>query len=98
MGLNRRIFLGTLGSAVGGTAMGAAGIPCLTVAAGLVPGFSRDALAATGPAPDTADEYDALRAGWRALVTGTGYDPQVKPFRTRLATIGTEPENDRTSM
>ncbi|HEY6738574.1 MAG TPA: polysaccharide lyase family 8 super-sandwich domain-containing protein, partial [Actinopolymorphaceae bacterium] len=98
MGLNRRIFLGTLGSAVGGTAMGAAGIPGLTVAAGLVPGFSRDALAATGPAPDTADEYDALRARWRDLVTGTGYDPQAEPFRTRLATIGTEAENARTSM
>ncbi|MDN3264458.1 polysaccharide lyase 8 family protein [Streptomyces sp. CSDS2] len=35
-----------------------------------------------------SDEFSALRARWRALILGEGFDPAAEPFRSRLAALG----------
>ncbi|MGW1910037.1 polysaccharide lyase 8 family protein [Streptomyces sp. NPDC002076] len=35
------------------------------------------------------DEFATLRARWRALILGEGFDPTAEPFRSRLADLGT---------
>ncbi|MEU2435982.1 polysaccharide lyase 8 family protein [Streptomyces rubradiris] len=34
------------------------------------------------------DEFSALRARWRTLILGEGFDPATEPFRSRLAALG----------
>ncbi|MEU3522540.1 polysaccharide lyase 8 family protein [Streptomyces sp. NPDC038707] len=34
------------------------------------------------------EEFPALRARWRALILGEGFDPAAEPFRSRLADLG----------
>ncbi|HEV8559904.1 MAG TPA: polysaccharide lyase family 8 super-sandwich domain-containing protein [Actinophytocola sp.] len=45
-----------------------------------------------------ADEYDALRARWVGFLVGTGYDPAVEPYASRLAQVGSAARGFRTSM
>lgn len=43
---------------------------------------------AAAPPASAADAYDALRARWRTLILGSGVDPAVEPFTSRLADLG----------
>ncbi|BBH68432.1 lyase [Actinoplanes sp. OR16] len=45
------------------------------------------ALADPSPA-GSADEFAALRATWRGLLLGDGFDPAAEPFATKLAALG----------
>lgn len=71
---SRRGFLATSG----GTAL----------ALGLTGTFTAgSAQALTGEA--TADDFAALRAKWRTLILGAGFSPTAEPFKSKLATLGT---------
>lgn len=45
-------------------------------------------LGASSPASAAADEFAALRAKWRTLILGEGFDPAAEPFASRLADLG----------
>ncbi|REF35884.1 hyaluronate lyase TcHly8B [Thermasporomyces composti] len=70
--------------------LGALGVTCLA-GAGMVP-IVRPRTAAA------ADEFDLLRERWCSLVTGSGYDPDVEPFKSRLAALGAEAEQYLTTL
>ncbi|MEV5608941.1 polysaccharide lyase family 8 super-sandwich domain-containing protein [Streptomyces sp. NPDC052225] len=72
---SRRAFLAT--SAAAGTAL-AVGVPR---PASAVP------VSAAGAADD---EFAQLRSKWRALYLGEGFSPTAEPFRSKLATLGTQ--------
>ncbi|WP_063774293.1 polysaccharide lyase family 8 super-sandwich domain-containing protein [Streptacidiphilus rugosus] len=54
-------------------------------------------LGAAAPA-EAADAYDALRARWLQLLTGTGFDPTAAPFAAMLGTIGSQAATDLAAM
>ncbi|MER5641120.1 polysaccharide lyase family 8 super-sandwich domain-containing protein [Kitasatospora sp. NPDC002227] len=45
-----------------------------------------------------ADGYDAMRATWVQLLTGSGFDPTAAPYAGVLATLGAQADSYRTSM
>ncbi|MFI1069214.1 polysaccharide lyase 8 family protein [Streptomyces puniciscabiei] len=45
-----------------------------------------------------SDEFATLRARWRTLVLGEGFDPTAEPFRSRLADLGATAGRYRVSM
>ncbi|AKJ08961.1 lyase [Streptomyces incarnatus] len=45
-----------------------------------------------------SDEFATLRARWRTLILGEGFDPAAEPFRSRLADLGTTAGRYRASM
>lgn len=45
-----------------------------------------------------ADAFDALRARWLQLLTGTGFDPSAAPFAAALATLGTQASSYQSGM
>lgn len=64
---------------------------------------SAGALASTGtPAASDAsaasDEYDALRLTWRGLLLGGGFDPAAEPFAGKLALLGSQAAEHRSTM
>ncbi|MET9498898.1 polysaccharide lyase 8 family protein [Streptomyces sp. NPDC006552] len=72
-----------------------------TAAAGaaLTVGLPQRATAAAGDAPGAADdEFATLRAKWRALYLGAGFSPTAEPFRSKLATLGTQAAAWRDAM
>ncbi|PRH75761.1 lyase [Streptomyces solincola] len=55
--------------------------------------------AAAAPAPArAADAFDTLRATWRSLILGGGFDPAAAPYATRLAELGSTARRLRTEM
>ncbi|MEU6707275.1 polysaccharide lyase 8 family protein [Streptomyces wuyuanensis] len=56
------------------------------------------ALAPRGHADGAADAFAALRATWRTLTLGEGFSPTAEPFRTKLATLGTQAASFRSAM
>ncbi|MEU9479873.1 polysaccharide lyase 8 family protein [Streptomyces sp. NPDC048191] len=44
------------------------------------------------------DEFATLRARWRDLILGEGFDPAAEPFRSRLADLGTTAGRYRDTM
>ncbi|MEW2157756.1 polysaccharide lyase 8 family protein [Streptomyces sp. NPDC007189] len=44
------------------------------------------------------DEFATLRARWRTLILGEGFDPAAEPFTSRLADLGTTANRYRTTM
>ncbi|MGQ5633477.1 MULTISPECIES: polysaccharide lyase 8 family protein [unclassified Streptomyces] len=44
------------------------------------------------------DEFATLRARWRTLILGDGFDPAAEPFRSRLAELGATANRYRTTM
>ncbi|GAA3234387.1 polysaccharide lyase 8 family protein [Actinocorallia longicatena] len=50
------------------------------------------------PPARAADEFDALRARYRSLVLGTGFDAAAEPFKGRLAALGASAAALRSSM
>ncbi|WLQ38934.1 polysaccharide lyase 8 family protein [Streptomyces laculatispora] len=83
---SRRTFL----AATGGTAL----------AAGLAEtGTASAAPVAQAPAATEADDaFAALRAKWRTLILGEGFSPTAEPFRSKLATLGTQATGLRATM
>lgn len=63
--------------------------------AALAVGLPRQGVAA---AADEGDEFAALRAKWRALYLGEGFSPTAEPFRSKLATLGTQARAWRDAM
>ena len=60
-------------------------------------------LAATATAPAAeevaaADDFTALRSKWRTLILGEGFSPTAEPFKTTLATLGTQAAGLRDTM
>ncbi|MFI0238573.1 polysaccharide lyase 8 family protein [Streptomyces sp. NPDC016845] len=53
---------------------------------------------AVAAADDEGDEFAALRAKWRALYLGEGFSPTAEPFRSKLATLGTQAKAWRDAM
>ncbi|MGW5461720.1 polysaccharide lyase 8 family protein [Streptomyces sp. NPDC003996] len=45
-----------------------------------------------------SDEFATLRARWRTLVLGEGFDPTAEPFKSRLADLGTTAGRYRAAM
>ncbi|MEV0675336.1 polysaccharide lyase 8 family protein [Actinosynnema sp. NPDC050436] len=45
-----------------------------------------------GAAPASASEFAGLRVRWRDLLLGTGFNPTVEPFRSRLEGLGNSAE------
>ncbi|WP_153537197.1 polysaccharide lyase 8 family protein [Streptomyces sp. RB17] len=45
-----------------------------------------------------SDEFTTLRARWRTLVLGEGFDPTTEPFKSRLADLGTTAGHYRATM
>ncbi|MEU6776947.1 polysaccharide lyase 8 family protein [Streptomyces sp. NPDC046759] len=45
-----------------------------------------------------SDEFATLRARWRTLILGEGFDPATEPFRSRLADLGTTANRYRATM
>ncbi|MEU2429914.1 polysaccharide lyase 8 family protein [Streptomyces sp. NPDC007861] len=86
---SRRGFLATTGGTA--LALGLAG----TAPASAAP--VADA-AAAAEAPAAAEDFAALRAKWRALILGEGFSPTAEPFRTKLATLGTQAADFRDTM
>ncbi|MFD4722524.1 polysaccharide lyase beta-sandwich domain-containing protein [Streptomyces sp. NPDC058423] len=68
------------------------GFLAATGGSGLTAGLARPAAAAPRGAAATAadDAFAALRATWRTLTLGEGYSPTAEPFRTKLATLGSQ--------
>ncbi|MFD6419731.1 polysaccharide lyase 8 family protein [Streptomyces sp. NPDC060194] len=65
----------------------------------------RTALATTATVPfavitpaHAADAYDTLRATWRDLILGTGFDPAAAPYAAKLADLGASATALRSSM
>ncbi|WP_445403140.1 polysaccharide lyase 8 family protein [Streptomyces sp. LE64] len=56
------------------------------------------ASAGTLPAHAAGDVYDTLRAKWRDLVLGTGFDPAAAPYAAKLTALGTTATTLRASM
>ncbi|MFJ6795286.1 polysaccharide lyase 8 family protein [Streptomyces sp. NPDC091268] len=54
--------------------------------------------AAAQAAYDAGDAYDALRATWRTLLLGSGFDPAAAPFAEKLALLGTQAAGYRATM
>ncbi|WP_330299859.1 polysaccharide lyase 8 family protein [Streptomyces sp. NBC_00503] len=44
------------------------------------------------------DAYDTLRLKWRDMVLGTGFDPAAAPFAQKLALLGTQASEVRSTM
>ncbi|MEV6950575.1 polysaccharide lyase 8 family protein [Streptomyces sp. NPDC051183] len=44
------------------------------------------------------DEYDTLRAKWRTVLLGSGFDPAAAPFAEKLALLGTQAAEHRSTM
>ncbi|WP_164992277.1 polysaccharide lyase 8 family protein [Streptomyces sp. L2] len=68
------------------------------LAAGLAPTAAE---AATGPTPGTDPDlgaYDTLRRRWLDIALGTGYDPTVEPYASRLAGLGQRAAEYRAGM
>lgn len=63
--------------------------------AALAVGLPRQGVAA---AADEGDEFAALRAKWRALYLGEGFSPTAEPFKSKLATLGTQARAWRDAM
>lgn len=67
--------------------------------AALLAGMSSvGALAPTGTASAAGDEYDTLRLRWRGMVLGSGFDPAAEPFAGKLALLGTQAAEHRSTM
>ncbi|MGW2423814.1 polysaccharide lyase 8 family protein [Streptomyces sp. NPDC001709] len=45
-----------------------------------------------------SDEFATLRAKWRTLILGEGFDPTAEPFKGRLADLGTTANQYRATM
>ncbi|MEV6112787.1 polysaccharide lyase 8 family protein [Streptomyces sp. NPDC052109] len=45
-----------------------------------------------------SDEFATLRARWRTLTLGEGFDPAAEPFKSRLADLGTTASRYRATM
>ncbi len=45
-------------------------------------------LGTPSPASAAPDEFGALRAKWRTLILGEGFEPTAEPFASRLAALG----------
>ncbi|MGV4980680.1 polysaccharide lyase 8 family protein [Streptomyces sp. NRAIS4] len=45
-----------------------------------------------------SDEFATLRAKWRTLILGEGFDPTAEPFKGRLADLGTTASRYRATM
>ncbi|NEB76496.1 polysaccharide lyase 8 family protein [Streptomyces sp. SID14478] len=72
-----------------------------TAAAGavLAVGLPHRAVAADGDGAAAAgDEFAALRAKWRTLYLGEGFSPTAEPFKSKLATLGTQAKGLRDTM
>ncbi|MEU6061455.1 polysaccharide lyase 8 family protein [Streptomyces sp. NPDC047097] len=50
------------------------------------------------PSAYAADAYDTLRATWRSLLLGTGFDPAAEPYAGRLAALGASARELRAAM
>ncbi|MEV3855852.1 polysaccharide lyase 8 family protein [Streptomyces sp. NPDC050095] len=78
------------------------GFLATTAAAGaaLAAGLPQQALAAEGGAAAGAadDEFATLRAKWRTLYLGEGFSPTAEPFKSKLATLGTQAKGFRDAM
>ncbi|MCX5010243.1 polysaccharide lyase 8 family protein [Streptomyces sp. NBC_00555] len=71
----------------------------LSGSAALLAGMSSvGALAPTGTASAAGDEYDTLRLRWRGMVLGSGFDPAAEPFAGKLALLGTQAAEHRSTM
>ncbi|MFD3776542.1 polysaccharide lyase 8 family protein [Streptomyces sp. NPDC058612] len=62
-------------------------------------------IASTGPAsaasaqtPEAGDAYDALRGAWREMLLGGGFDPAAAPFAEKLALLGSQAGEHRSTM
>ncbi|WP_155370306.1 polysaccharide lyase 8 family protein, partial [Catellatospora vulcania] len=66
--------------------------------AGGVSALGAIALPALGSAAYAADEFDTLRLRYRDTITGTGFDPAVEPYASRLADIGAQAAQRRATM
>ncbi|MGR4878639.1 polysaccharide lyase 8 family protein [Streptomyces sp. LARHCF249] len=67
----------------------------------LIAGISSvGALSPTGTAAASAaaDEYDTLRLTWRGMLLGSGFDPAADPFAGKLALLGTQASEHRSTM
>lgn len=57
------------------------------------------ALASSGrSAGQPKDEYDTLREKWRDLILGTGFDPTVEPYQSKLGKLGEDAQGFWSSM
>ncbi|MFB7510855.1 lyase, partial [Streptomyces broussonetiae] len=50
------------------------------------------------PAFAASDEFATLRARWRTLILGEGFDPAAEPFASRLSGLGTTAGRYRATM
>ncbi|MEJ8661969.1 polysaccharide lyase 8 family protein [Streptomyces sp. MS1.AVA.4] len=88
---SRRGFLATTGGSA--LTLGLAG-PA-TAAHGAEPSPPHSAPEAAAAADDA---FAALRTKWRALILGESFSPTAEPFRTKLATLGTQAASFRSAM
>lgn len=54
--------------------------------------------AASASASAADDEYDTLRLRWRGMLLGSGFDPAAEPFAGKLALLGTQAAEHRSTM
>ncbi|MFJ9037174.1 polysaccharide lyase 8 family protein [Streptomyces sp. NPDC102406] len=68
--------------------------------AALAVGLPQQAVAADGGGVAAADDdaFAALRAKWRSLCLGEGFSPTAEPFKSKLATLGTQARAWRDAM
>ncbi|MGW3690008.1 polysaccharide lyase 8 family protein [Streptomyces sp. NPDC005125] len=83
---SRRTFL----AATGGT----------TLAVGLTEPGTAAATTRTqaSAAAQADDEFAVLRAKWRTLILGEGFSPTAEPFKSKLATLGTQAAGFQATM
>lgn len=71
----------------------------LSAGAALLAGISSAGPAsAASPRPAAGDAYDALRGVWREMLLGSGFDPAAAPFAEKLALLGTQAGEHRSTM
>ncbi|MEU8569779.1 polysaccharide lyase 8 family protein [Streptomyces pathocidini] len=54
--------------------------------------------AAAAASSSAADEFDTLRATWRSLILGSGFSATAEPFASKLAQLGTNADQFRSTM
>ena len=62
---------------------------------------SSPAVTAIAPAAEevaATEDCAALRSKWRTLTLGEGFSPTAEPFKTTLATVGTQAAGLRDTM